>query len=219
MVGESLDWLARGLALGERSRRETLRALAGTGVGMASLVAISDAEAKKRKKKKKTCKKPKPVLQTTILSCPGPKDVGFSANRRFAQTFTATETGALTTALVEVSTVPAGTDFVVEIRAVDGSGVPTSAILASADILDVALTQSSPPRTLTALFYPPADVEQGVQYALVLTDAPPGSGYTGSLRAGDACLGQVFFDSTASETFAPQPANDLVFAVSIAFVA
>jgi hypothetical protein len=214
------DDIARAVAKDESTRRGILRMAAVAGVGASSFGLAVDALAKKKKHKKK-CKKPKPAaLQTEIIACPGPRNSPSGGARRFAQTFTAAQTGVLTTALVEVSPVPiGGTDFVIDIRSVDSDGVPTSEILASVDIFDVPQTGADPPLKLAALFDPPAKVVKDQQYAVAVTDtqASSSSGYSVSLRSGNACAGQVFSDTVANGTFTPIPGFDLVFAVSITF--
>lgn len=113
-----------------------MRSLAVAGIGLGAINAEFDAEAKKKRKKK--CKKPKPItLQTEIVACPGPSTTEFTGSRRFAQTFSATQTGVVTTASVEFTEVPGGSDFAVEIRTVDGNGVPTAEVLASAAAIDL----------------------------------------------------------------------------------
>jgi hypothetical protein len=213
------DDLARAVAKDEPTRRGILRMAAATGVGASGLLgSVVDALAKKKKRKKK-CKKPKPAaLQTEIIACPGPRNSPSGGARRFAQTFTAAQTGVLTTALVEVSTVPiGGIDFVIDIRSVDDEGVPTTETLASVDIFDVPQTGADPPLKLAALFDPPANVVKDQQYAVAVTDTPASSGYSVSLRSGNACAGQVYSDTVANGTFTPIVGFDLVFAVSITF--
>lgn len=187
--------------------------LVAAGIGLGAINAALDAEAKKKRKKK--CKKPKPItLQTAIISCPGPSTASFTGTRRYAQTFSATQTGAVTTASFEFAEVTGGSDFVIEIRTVDGNGVPTDEVLASADAIDVPQVNAAP-FTLTVPFNPPASVAQGQAYAAVVTGTPFSDGYDINTRIGNACAGQFFVDPTANGTFTPELGTGLIFSVSL----
>jgi hypothetical protein len=196
------------------TRRRAMRSLVAAGIGLGAINAALDAEAKKKRKKKK-CKKPQPItLQTAIISCPGPSTTTFSSSRRFAQTFSATQTGAVTTASVELAAVPGGSDFLIEIRAVDGNGVPTAEVLASAAVVDAPQVNASP-MTLTVAFNPPASVAQSQPYAVVITGTAFSDGYEIRTRIGNACAGQMFVDPLAIGTFTPETLTDLVFSISL----
>ena len=189
-----------------------MRSLVAAGIGLGATHAAIDVGAKKKRKKK--CKKPQPVtLQTAIISCPGPSTLEFSSSRRFAQTFSATQTGAVTTASVEFTDVTAGSDFLIEIRTVDGNGVPTAEVLASASVVD--LPQITAPLTVTVPFNPPASVVQSQPYAVVITGSPISDGYDIRTRTGNACAGQMFVDPLAIGTFTPEILTDLIFSVSL----
>ena len=133
------------------------------------------------------------------------------AARRYAQTFTANGTGTIGAADVEISCVSAGTGFTVEIRRVDQNGLPTSEVLATAQLLNAPQVASPPTFIVTVSFTPPAPVEHGSVYALVLTDH--GSpGYCAVVHSGDGCAGHLFVDPSASGMFT-QVTNALVFAL------
>jgi hypothetical protein len=147
--------------------------------------------AQAKKKKKKTCPScpsppvcPECPIAPARMECLGPSDTSQGATRRFAQTFTANRTGNIQNADVQIGFVPAGINFTVEIRSVDGDGVPTATVLGTGQILDVPAT-SAVLRTFTAIFSSPVPIVQGTQYALVLTDQT-NSGYAAALRTGDA---------------------------------
>jgi hypothetical protein len=210
MGEQAMDDLSGALPNHERTRRGVLRWAAGAGAGATSLAFVAEALGKKKK-----CKKPTPVtLQTAIVSCSGPSTTEFTASRRFAQTFSATATGAVTTASVEVSEVPGGSDFVFEIRTVASNGVPTAEVLASANVVDVPQVDADP-LALTVAFNPPASVVQSQPYAVVITGSPFSTGYNVRTRIGDACAGQMFVDPSANGTFIPDPGTDLIFSVAI----
>jgi hypothetical protein len=195
------------------TRRRAMRSLVAAGIGLGAIRASLDAEAKKKRKKK--CKKPPPItLQTAIISCPGPSTTTFTASRRFAQTFSATQTGAITAASVVLLEVPGGSDFVFEIRGVDGNGVPTAEVLASANVVDVPQVNAAP-LTLTVDFNPPASVTQSQPYAVVITGTPFSDGYEVRTRIGNACAGLMFVDVSANGTFMPEMGTDLIFSVSL----
>lgn len=200
----SFDELAKRVANGTISRFRVLKLAGATLFLGGALSALWPQEARARKRRR-----PEPI-------CLGPRDTSITANRRFAQVFTAPRSGQLIWALVEVSCVPAGTDFVLEIRTVDSSGTPTATILTTEQVNDVPLTTISPPRPLDVTFDPPVDVVVGKKYALSLTDGgATGSGYCGSIRNIDPCPGQLFTDAQANGTFVAQSGEDLVYAVRI----
>jgi hypothetical protein len=117
---------------------------------------------------------------------------------------------------VEAASFPEGMDSLVEIWAVDGDDEPTNEVLASKAINDLPATPSTSSRSVTAFFDPPANVQQGTRYALVITDAS-GEPFAVPARTGDECQGQAFNDATASGTFAILPGADLIFTLSVTF--
>jgi hypothetical protein len=102
--------------------------------------------------------------------CLGPSSTTFTVGDQsavtLAQTFTAGNTGRLTTAEMQIVDGVGVGDLVVEIRAVDASGVPTDVVLASASI---AASEIANGKGDEASFDPGAEVVAGQQYALVLS--------------------------------------------------
>ena len=225
MHDRAFDHLTKSIGAGV-SRRGLLRALGGGGLslGLLGRTAVPDAVAKnckkiKDKKKRKACRKKAtdataqvpgaPASQTVAVTCPGPAELNFFDSLRSAQTFTAPISGQLTSAQIEIAS-RVDNDFTVEIRPLDGGGVPTASVLASARIENVAVGL----QTLTATFAAPPSVQAGIGYALVVT-ADPGQIYAVLLRTGDDCPGQFFADSAVKNTFVPVNALDMIFSVTI----
>lgn len=149
-------------------------------------------------------------------SC-GPREgsvtAGPGGNAREAQTFTAQATGDLTTAQVDVTKGGTPADWIMHINAVDGTGIPTNAILASATIPDS--TVPSGPSIITGNFASPAPVVAGQPYALVVT-RPGSDSLTVGTRSGDDCPGQLFISSSQGGTFMQGGVGaDLVFTVFV----
>lgn len=138
------------------------------------------------------------------------------------QTFTAVNSGKLTSAQVKIAKQPfANTsgDIIVEIRTVDASGLPTETVLASTTIDDAAITNLDGPSnlpTVTANFDPAiaAPVVAGQQYALVLRLAPMSTGnYAVGLSDRDCPGGQ--FVQNLNGTFTGFHQSDFVFATFV----
>jgi hypothetical protein len=130
-----------------------------------------------------------------------------------AQTFTAQNSGELTSAQVEVYEDPnSSNDYVLAIHAVDASEVPTNTVLASATVPDPT---ASGDMTITGTFADPATVEAGQQYALVVRKLGPD--YLGlGIRVGDDCPGKVHLSGSETDPFTDGLSNeDLVFATSV----
>lgn len=160
---------------------------------------------------------PPPASQGVTVTCPrGANEVRALANDRVAQTFTAPVSGQLTSANIPITGVGAGADIRVEIRTLDGSGVPTTTVLASDQIDNLPATPLGEVRTLTATFAPAASVQAGTSYALVLTTVDQKITFGVFTRREDPCPGQAFFDSFANGTFELfDPVADIVFSVAI----
>ena len=147
-------------------------------------------------------------------NCPGPPEatvfIADSGMERWAQTFTAQSTGVVTSAQAAVQKGP-GTDWLLQVAALDGTGAPTYNILASATIPDSAVPGGD--TFVSAAFASPPLVTAGQQYALIL--ARPSFGVELGVREGDDCAGQLF----ASEDLGPfslfAPDEDMVFAVFV----
>ena len=160
---------------------------------------------------------PPPASQGVTVTCPhGANDIRSLGNDRVAQTFTAPVSGQLTSAEIPTTGVSAGAGIRVEIRTLDGAGVPTPTALASDQIDNLPSTPLGEERTLRARFAPAASVQEGTGYALVLTVVDPKRGFGVFSRVEDPCPGQAFFDSFADGTFELfDPVADIVFSVAI----
>src|SRR5215212_8216542 len=179
MHDTAFDSLTKSIGAGV-SRRGTLRALAGGGLslGLFGRTTVPDAAAKnckkiKDKKKRKACRKKDSGAKAQVpavavaVTCPGPAELNFFDSPRSAQTFTAPISGQLTSAQIEIAS-RVDNDFTVEIRPLDGGGVPTASVLASARIENVVAGL----KTLSATFAAPPAVQAGIGYALVVTGDP-----------------------------------------------
>jgi hypothetical protein len=157
-------------------------------------------------------------------SCPGPADTfgGDSgpdvATARFAQTFTAQNTGALTRAQLSVDKAGSAGDYVVTINAVDPSGFPTDTVLASTAVPDGSVPSGQ--STITADFAAPAVVTAGQEYALTISR--PTSDFIGvGFRTTNPCQGEAY-EQTIPNPWDVDCGNtpeesicDLVFAVFV----
>lgn len=135
------------------------------------------------------------AAEVADASCQPTPDTG-QAGAKFAQTFTALHTGKLTTATMKTNK-PAGTtnDYLMEIRTVDGSGVPTATVLASASVPAAGLPDDTW-ADITTTFSSPASVVAGQQYALVLSR--PGSNLFAESRADNPCPGGAGYSAAVS---------------------
>lgn len=227
MDDSRFDALATALFRSRRTLLGTAVAATGTAIG------ISGAVSKKKKKKckapstkcgKKQCCQPSqtcvvgrcetPASTTTptpltATSCAGPKDSSSTGSTRFAQIFDATGSGSIASASFEVSGIVANTPFGVEIRTTQ-NGAPTNTVLGTAIIF--GLPASVNPLTVTATFAPKVAVQQGVTYALVITDVAK-KGYLISTRNAGVCPRPFFVDTNANNSFVATT-NSLVFSVS-----
>jgi hypothetical protein len=151
-------------------------------------------------------------------SCPAgsPSETYDSAGTsRSAQIFTAQNTGALTTAQIDVDKYVSSTpgDWIVSVNALDASGAPTDTMLASTSVPDASVPNGV--STITAHFAAPAAVAAGQQYALVLT-RPASDVYGHSTRTDNPCPGILFESDTQTGPFPETyPCCDMVFAVFV----
>jgi hypothetical protein len=152
-------------------------------------------------------------------SCAGPPE-SFQTNTgvtRHAQTFTAQNTGTLTSAGLEVDS-PVGStagDWVVDILNT-AAGVPVDGVLATDTVPDTTVPGLG--GFITATFATPASVTAGQVYALEFSR--PDSTMTGEgERDGDGsdCPGQLFSAPAAPSPFssAGHTGADLVFSVTV----
>ena len=149
-------------------------------------------------------------------SCLGPASgTAFTndGNARYAQTFTVETNGTATGAQVAIYRGGTAGDFVVELVAVNHSGIPTNTILASATLLDASLP--SGPSIQEVSFAVPAAITAGQQYAVLVTR--PGSSLLGvGVRTLDDCAGALFISSDQTAQFDLEDANDdLVFTLLV----
>src|SRR5688572_16719388 len=151
-------------------------------------------------------------------SCPGPNTGGPSGDGddRFAQTFTAVQTGKLTRAQAPLSKNTGNQDFVFAIHTV-ASGVPTDTPLAATLVLGDPVTGTLSPQE--GVFASPANVVAGQQYAFVVSG--PGSGvgsWSAAWRNGDPCSGVGHESESSGAPFSSAsipPGVDMVFATFV----
>jgi hypothetical protein len=149
----------------------------------------------------------------------GPSFGGTGA--RSAQTFTALNSGEITSAQVYLyRQSPFTTDVTVQIASVDALGVPTENVLATTTIPFCAIPVGQPGELVIASFDSPAAVEAGQQYALVLSTPGGSEDYYGwRFKYGDPLPnGQPWADQQDGpvwETYdeASAGGRDLVFAI------
>jgi hypothetical protein len=211
MDPDRIDALLRPLSIAP-SRRVTLTLLAGAALG-----GPLPTGAKKRgnKKKVKVCHQGKTIkirksAKASHLShgdsagdcpppidagCPGPPDLSTSSfpdPAQFAQTFLAPRSGVLISARCEVRNFAEEADFTLEIRPVDPlTAEPTEDVLASAALPNRPATGSEP-LPLEAAFTPPAPVEEGDGYALVVTMTGTEGSFSLMALGGNPCPGTLF---------------------------
>jgi hypothetical protein len=134
--------------------------------------------------------------------------VGTENARTPAQTFTAANTGRLTTSKMYVGDISDVGNLVVEIRAVDdASGAPTDVVLASASIPASEIVNGT---THEVTFDPGAEVVSGQQYALVLSTSEETS-YLLGVNDLNPCPGGQAYRSMGGGPFEPQGSYDLRF--------
>jgi hypothetical protein len=150
-------------------------------------------------------------------SCAGPPNF-FETNigtTRYAQTFTAQNSGTLTSAGLEVDA-PSGStagDWVVDILDTT-AGVPVDGPLATDTVPDT--TTPGAGGFITATFATPASVVAGHVYALEFSR--PASTMTGvGARTLDACPGQLFAAPAAPSAFSAsgETGHDMVFSITV----
>jgi hypothetical protein len=119
-----------------------------------------------------------PASAETVLdaNCPGPETIAFPSgvDARWAETFTALNTGSLVRGETEIGKNGAAGDFVMQILATDGSGDPTNNVLASTTIPDASVPIGN--SRIAGVFATPANVVAGQRYAFMITR--PGAEFT-----------------------------------------
>jgi hypothetical protein len=150
-------------------------------------------------------------------SCAGPPQ-SFETNigtSRYAQTFTAQNSGTLTSAQLEVYKDHTSTtgDWVVDLLDTS-AGIPVDGVLATVTVPDTTVPELG--SLITANFATPASVVAGHLYALEFSR--PASTMTGvGERNADACPGQLFSAAAAPGTFsaAGETGMDMVFSITV----
>jgi hypothetical protein len=150
-------------------------------------------------------------------SCAGPPE-SFQTNTgvtRHAQTFTAQNTGTLTSAQLEVLKGGTAGDWIVDILDTS-AGIPVNGVLATATVLDTTVPDGG--SLITANFASPASVTAGHLYALEFS-RPASSQTAVGERDGDGsdCPGQLFSAVAPPDMFsaAGHTGADLVFSVTV----
>lgn len=199
------------------SRRGILGGLTGGLIAAVPLDREDGALAKKngkkkRKKKRKNKKQDRPVTRADA-TCPGPPDgVGgqVSGDSRLAQTFTALRTGRLVRAEIPIVKFAGSlADYILQLANVDAFGVPSNEVLAVTSIANVDVPDGE--STIALTFANAAVVEEGTQYALVLT-RPGSDNLIWQNRFGDLCPGRTFVSPNTTDPFAPVSADaDFLF--------
>jgi hypothetical protein len=131
-------------------------------------------------------------------TCPGPAQLtNITSNPfRFAQTFRVQNSGGLVQAQVLVEHESGPGDYLMQINALDPSGVPTNSVLASVVVPGTAVAES-PDAFVSGEFTPPLEVDAGEMYAIVLSR--PGGTIGGKFR--EDCPGQAYESPTADGAF------------------
>jgi hypothetical protein len=213
------------------SRRHTLRLLAGFLLGSPLAFGRPDVAAhdklkkckkiddkdkrqrcvKKGKKHRARHQQPEPVL---TYQCPAPKEGSFGAlggDSRFAQTFTAAQSGSLRLIQIEIDKAVASTgDYEVQLLAVD-SGKPTNSVLAAATIANASVPEGI--STQTATFSGPP-LLAGAQYAAAIS-RPGGSELRVDRRSGDDCGGEFFAQNPIGTGAFNVDPNDMISSVTV----
>jgi hypothetical protein len=134
--------------------------------------------------------------ETVAATCPPPRTTTSAApaDSTWAQTFTASSSGLLTTAQINVEAASVGQPYLVEIRAVSG-GAPTDTVLASANATAGATGET----VISAVFATPASVVAGQEYALSITrgnvSAPA---VEVGVRSGNPCPGDLYIKNSGT---------------------
>jgi hypothetical protein len=151
--------------------------------------------------------------------CPGPLlaflGAGQPATTRFAQTFTAAQSGSLLQIQLQVVKNADSTgDYVVDLLAASGGG-PTNTVLATATISNASVPVGA--STLTASFSGPPLVA-GTRYAAAIS-RPGGNQLGPGNRPGSPCPGSAFSQTPtgtgAFEEFTVQGGIDLIATVTV----
>jgi hypothetical protein len=132
--------------------------------------------------------------ETLAASCEPPREFASSGWDYGAQGFTPQLSGPLTRAEVDIHKGAPNAGYLVEIRTVDGLGIPTDTVLATATVANASVPVGD--SLISASFPNPAPVAASQEYALVVYlggDVEGGVGY----RTGDPCSGGIAFSEVA----------------------
>jgi hypothetical protein len=153
------------------------------------------------------------------LTCGSASGGNLTGSKRWAQTFIPPRDGLLTDASVFLHSNPAFFVLTFQIRTVDqGTGLPTSDLLAirAAPLIDAHA--GGAPRLVPATFNPPIPVTGGQLLALVITGTPSDDANALGALDGNPCPGGTLFqDTNADGTFQEVSAGaaDLAFSLTI----
>jgi hypothetical protein len=149
--------------------------------------------------------------ETLAASCEPPRDFASSGWDYGTQGFTPQLGGPLTRAEVDIAKSAATADYVVEIRTVDGLGIPTDTVLATATVANASVPVGD--SLISASFSNPATVAAGQEYALVVSPGADPAGGVG-YRIGDPCPGDIAFREVA-DPWSTFVGFDMVFRVFV----
>ena len=146
-------------------------------------------------------------------SCgPGTFENNLFGGWKAAQTFTALNSGQLTSARLELGKASSTMgDFAFQVVTVNGFGAPTETVLASTTASDASVPTGLNTTPVTATFASPVSIVAGQRYALVVTRS---SEYVINLRQMSSCPGEGFTDTGSGYT-PNNPDLDLVYAVFV----
>ena len=161
---------------------------------------------------------PSTPVSVSTYQCPGPVETTQNATispetERFAQTFTAAQSGSLQQIQFEIiKNVGSTGDYVVELLAASGD-VPTNTVLATVTILNASVPDGT--STLTATFSSGPLLTVGTEYAAAVS-RPSGSNLRVNMRTENDCTGRAFIQFTKGSGGFFQPGEfDFITAVIV----
>jgi hypothetical protein len=200
-----------------QSRRGILAALGGgilTGVPIKRAFAADDVQASGNGKKRKKGKSQKKGKVRADVTCPGPRDDAFIINggSRFAQTFTASVSGDLVRAELDLSHSASPDEYLLRLSPVDNSGVPTNDVLGISVVANTRVPDGE--STVVFIFPNPPAIKSGTEYALVLSRSG-GDTVSWLSRNDDVCQGRGFVGPGAVSAFEEQDGLDFIFSTFV----
>ncbi|MCA9878776.1 MAG: hypothetical protein KC442_13375 [Thermomicrobiales bacterium] len=148
----------------------------------------------------------------TEVGCGPFSDLGWPFSRRVAQPFVANGAGKIASASFRVNGSSPNRPFSVEIRTTN-SGVPTTEVLGTTFVIDLPVVSPSTEYNVIATFDPKVPVQQGVTYALVVTDVA-NQGVSFPVQFLGSCPLRAFADNAATNNFTQIEDRNLIFAIS-----